>query len=98
MEKIILNFDYEEEQVASIALSRNMTVDIEVEDIHNYILANGIVSHNSSVTANNVSSGIEPIFAPEYIRTFIIPYPPEGLYVPKQIDWKKYEVLDNIIP
>ena len=39
---------------------------------------------NSSVYANNVSGGLEPIFLPEYVRTTIFPYPPEGLNVAKK--------------
>jgi ribonucleoside-diphosphate reductase alpha chain len=42
---------------------------------------------NSSVFANNVSGGLEPIFLPEYIRTAIMPYAPEGLDKPKNINW-----------
>ena len=43
---------------------------------------------NSSVYANNVSGGLEPIFLPEYVRTTIFPYPPEGLNVAKNIDYE----------
>ena len=42
---------------------------------------------NSSIFANVVSGGLEPIFLPEYIRTTMMPYPPEGLFVPKNVDW-----------
>ncbi len=42
---------------------------------------------NSSVYANNVSGGLEPIFMTEYTRTTTMPYPPEGLYPCKNIDW-----------
>lgn len=42
---------------------------------------------NSSVYANNVSGGLEPLFSFEYIRTTIFPYPPSGLDVPKHIDF-----------
>jgi ribonucleoside-diphosphate reductase alpha chain len=42
---------------------------------------------NSSVLANNVSGGLEPIFMSEYIRTTIQPYPPEGLGVPTNVNW-----------
>ncbi|MCB0408492.1 MAG: adenosylcobalamin-dependent ribonucleoside-diphosphate reductase, partial [Bdellovibrionales bacterium] len=42
---------------------------------------------NSSVLANNVSGGIEPVFSPEYIRTVVQPFAPEGLSVPQNIDW-----------
>ena len=43
---------------------------------------------NSSVYANNVSGGLEPIFLPEYVRTTIFPFPPEGLEVAKNIDFQ----------
>ncbi|OFZ16202.1 MAG: ribonucleoside-diphosphate reductase, adenosylcobalamin-dependent [Bdellovibrionales bacterium RBG_16_40_8] len=43
---------------------------------------------NSSVLANNVSGGLEPIFMTEYIRTSIQPYSPDGLGVPKDINWE----------
>lgn len=42
---------------------------------------------NSSILANNVSGGLEPVFLPQYIRTSITPYPPSGLYIPQNIDW-----------
>ena len=42
---------------------------------------------NSSVFANNVSGGLEPVFMTTYVRTAIQPYAPEGLIVPKSIDW-----------
>lgn len=42
---------------------------------------------NSSIYANNVSGGLEPIFMTEYIRTSIMPYAPPGLDKPKNIDW-----------
>ena len=48
---------------------------------------------NSSVFANNVSGGQEPVFMFEYIRTSMQPYPPEGMEVPKNIDFngKKFD-------
>lgn len=42
---------------------------------------------NSSVLANNVSGGLEPLFMTKYIRTSIQPYPPEGLQLPQNINW-----------
>ena len=42
---------------------------------------------NTSILANIVSGGLEPVFMPEYIRTTIMPYYPEGLYQPLNIDW-----------
>ena len=49
---------------------------------------------NSSVMVNNCSGGLEPVFLADYIRTSIQPYGPEGLGVPKDIDWvnKKFRV------
>ncbi len=49
---------------------------------------------NSSVFANNVSGGLEPIFMAEYVRTVIQPFQPDGLGVPKNINWeaKTYEI------
>lgn len=41
---------------------------------------------NSSIYANNVSSGLEPVVSAEYVRTAIVPIAPEGLNVPV-VDW-----------
>jgi ribonucleoside-diphosphate reductase alpha chain len=43
---------------------------------------------NSSVFANNVSGGLEPIFLPTYVRTSIQPYAPSDMNVPTSIDWE----------
>lgn len=43
---------------------------------------------NTSVLVNCVSGGLEPVFLPEYIRTSIMPYVPEGLELPTDIDWE----------
>lgn len=52
---------------------------------------------NSSVLANNVSGGLEPLFMTNYIRTSMQPYAPEGLEVPQFIDWqnKKFQTSDH---
>jgi ribonucleoside-diphosphate reductase alpha chain len=42
---------------------------------------------NSSVFANLISSGCEPIFDKGYVRTFIVDHVPEGLDMPTAIDW-----------
>ncbi len=57
-----------EEQVKSIKLTNKYTCDIQVEDVHHYILQNGIVSHNSSVFVGQVSNGIQPVFMQQYTR------------------------------
>jgi ribonucleoside-diphosphate reductase alpha chain len=43
---------------------------------------------NTSIFSNCISGGLEPIFLFEYIRTTIVPSPPEGLKIPKNIDWE----------
>ena len=48
---------------------------------------------NSSIFSNVVSGGLEPLFMPTYVRTTMMPYPPEGLDVPKNVDYanKKFD-------
>lgn len=43
---------------------------------------------NTSLLAQIVSGGLEPVFMPEYFRTVICPVPPEGLILPI-VDWEK---------
>ena len=50
---------------------------------------------NSSVFANNVSGGLEPIFMPEYIRTSMWPFSPNGMSIPKNVDWKNKQFNTN---
>lgn len=83
----IENLNLTEEKIESISLTEDIALDMEVENFHHYILDNGIISHNTSTLANVVSSGLEPIFLQEYIRTAIVPYPPEGLVMPIGIDF-----------
>lgn len=45
---------------------------------------------NSSVLANNVSGGLEPLFMTRYIRTSIQPYAPQELEVPTNVDWQNH--------
>lgn len=52
---------------------------------------------NSSVLANNVSGGVEPVFSPEYIRTAMQPFAPKGLKVPKSIDWMTKELEEGAV-
>ena len=51
---------------------------------------------NSSIFANVVSGGLEPVFMPTYVRTSMMPYAPEGLNVPSIIDWdnKKFQLAE----
>jgi len=42
---------------------------------------------NTAVCSNNVSGGLEPLFMTEYTRTSIFQDPPEGMNLPKSVDW-----------
>jgi ribonucleoside-diphosphate reductase alpha chain len=48
--------------------SKFETADIEVEDTHYYIMADNIVSHNTTSLMTQTTSGIEPVFKPAYMR------------------------------
>lgn len=54
---------------------------------------------NTSVFANLISSGCEPIFDKGYVRTFIVDHVPDGLGIPTKIDWTNktfdFPVLDG---
>lgn len=43
---------------------------------------------NSSVFANNVSGGLEPLFMADYTRTAMQPFAPDGLGVPQDVNWE----------
>lgn len=49
---------------------------------------------NTSIMANNVSGGLEPVFMPEYIRTSMISYPPEGMISPV-VDWTGMKIINE---
>jgi len=60
---------------------------IEKYGIRNSHLCSIQPTGHSSVYANNVSSGLEPIFSPGYYRTAIQNVAPDGLILPKNIDF-----------
>jgi ribonucleoside-diphosphate reductase alpha chain len=71
-----------------------------IELIEKYGIRNSHVTSiqptgHSSVFANNVSGGLEPIFSTEYTRTSTMPHPPNGLYLPDSIDWINRKALYN---
>lgn len=70
------------------ALSEETKALIKKHGIRNSHLLSIQPTGNSSVFANNVSGGLEPLFMPQYVRTSIMPYAPEGLDRPKNIDWE----------
>lgn len=72
-------------------LSRETISLIKKYGIRNSHLTSIQPTGNSSVFANNVSSGLEPIFLSEYIRTVMLSEFPDGLTSPK-IDFDKRTV------
>ena len=59
---------------------------ISREGLRNSHLGSIQPTGNSSIYANNVSGGLEPVFEPEYIRTSIQAHPPDGMAMPI-VDW-----------
>ncbi len=63
----LVDMDIFLDEVASIEDGESHTYDISVPDNHTYI-ANGFVSHNTTGTMVNTSTGIEPFFSWVYYR------------------------------
>lgn len=61
---------------------------IEKYGIRNSHLLSIQPTGNSSVFANNVSGGLEPLFMVDYVRTVMQPYAPDDLGVPININWE----------
>lgn len=95
MEQIvdISNLKYKEYEITNIENDEDFTLDFEVPNKHHYLLSNGVISHNTSILANVVSSGLEPIFMTEYVRTVIVPTIPEEIahVTPKWFDGEWHE-------
>lgn len=68
---------------------------IEKHGIRNSHLLSIQPTGNSSVLANNVSGGLEPVFRPEYIRTVTQAAPPDDLTLPQNIDWARKTCESN---
>jgi ribonucleoside-diphosphate reductase alpha chain len=62
-----------------ISLREDLIDDIRKYGIRNSALFSIQPTGNTSILANVVSGGLEPIFMPEYIRTVIVPICPEEL-------------------
>lgn len=80
------------------ALNEDTIALIKKHGIRNSHLLSIQPTGNSSVFANNVSGGQEPVFMFDYIRTSMQPHAPEGLDLPKNIDWsnKTYDIDSNL--
>jgi len=84
---------YDEEKYLNSKFIKDSLSEETIEMIKKYGIRNSHLlsiqpTGNSSVFANNVSGGLEPLFMPQYVRTTIMPYTPEGLDKPKNIDWE----------
>jgi ribonucleoside-diphosphate reductase alpha chain len=84
---------YLDSEFVKQALTSETIEMIERNGLRNSHLLSIQPTGNSSIFCNNVSGGLEPLFMPKYVRTSIMPYTPEGLERPKNIDWenKTYE-------
>ena len=65
--------------IKQLNLSKEYIDKLTTTGIRNASLLSQQPNGNSSILANVVSGGIEPIFMPEYVRTVIVPQPPDEL-------------------
>jgi ribonucleoside-diphosphate reductase alpha chain len=79
--------------VQSLGLSEDYMQKLRTTGIRNSSLLSQQPTGNTSILANVVSGGIEPIFMPEYIRTVIVPSMPEDMktFTPKWYEGEWYE-------
>lgn len=92
---------YQEDKYLNSKYIQNLSEEtknlIKKHGIRNSHLLSIQPTGNSSVLSNVVSGGLEPVFLFEYIRTVIQSFPPEGLKVPKVIDFenKSFESVEQ---
>jgi len=79
--------------INSIGLSDGYMEKLKHFGIRNSSLLSQQPTGNTSILANIVSGGIEPIFMPEYIRTVIVPQMPEDMqaFTPKWFEGEWFE-------
>jgi ribonucleoside-diphosphate reductase alpha chain len=83
---------FDKEKYLAGAFVKNLKPEV-LEKIRNQGIRNSHLlsiqpTGNSSVFANNVSGGLEPLFMSDYTRTAMQPFPPDGLGVPQDINWE----------
>ena len=83
---------FDKEKYLNQPFIQNLSVDVR-ELIGRFGLRNSHLlsiapTGNSSILANNISGGIEPVFRSEYFRTVSWNHPPQGLSLPTSIDWQ----------
>lgn len=85
--------EFDADKYTSSGYIQNVLPQIVIDRIKKQGMRNSHVlsiqpTGNSSIFANNVSGGLEPIFMTEYIRTSGISCKtPEGLDLPKNVNW-----------
>ena len=79
--------------IQSLNLSEEYTAKLKKFGIRNASLMSQQPNGSSSIMANVVSGGIEPIFMPEYIRTVIVPKLPDDMVAitPKYFEGEWFE-------
>lgn len=79
--------------IQSLPLSEEYKHKLATTGIRNSSLMSQQPNGSSSIFANVVSGGIEPIFMPEYIRTVIVPSMPDDMasFTPKWYEGEWYE-------
>jgi ribonucleoside-diphosphate reductase alpha chain len=89
---------YLKSEFLKMALDPETISFIEKNGLRNSHLGSIQPTGNSSIYANNVSGGLEPVFMPDYIRTSIQAHPPIGMNLPI-VDWanKRWVYPDNIL-
>ena len=78
---------YLKSQFIKNALTKETVDIIKKNGIRNSHLTTTAPTGNTAIYANNVSGGLEPVISHNYVRTVICNFPPEGLEVPKEINW-----------
>lgn len=83
--------------VKQLGLSDEYMKKLRTTGIRNSSLMSQQPNGNSSILANVVSGGIEPVFMPEYIRTVIIPRIPDDMvdFTPKWFEgaWEETDIF-----
>jgi len=89
-------------KIVKIEESNAETWDIEVQDVHEYFLSNGCVSHNTSGKAINAIESIEPIHDFFYkeegtisVPTVVPNFKKNNQYYKKAFDCNQLNLLKN---
>lgn len=79
--------------IRNLGLSEEYMQKLRTTGIRNSSLMSQQPNGNTSITANIVSGGIEPVFMPEYVRTVIVPVVPDEIkdVTPKYFEGEFFE-------